>query len=158
MTTVDVDVEASAWTDAVPDAEDVVDRAVQTAMTYADPPPEAANVTVLLADDAAVAALNEQFRGKDGPTNVLSFPSPANPEGHLGDLALAYETCAREAEAQGKPLAAHLTHLVAHGVLHLLGFDHQDDAEAEAMETIERAALAQLGLPDPYAGEDRAHA
>lgn len=158
MTTVDVDVEASAWTDAVSDAEDVVDHAVQAVMAHADVAPETANVTVLLADDAALAALNAQFRGKSGPTNVLSFPSPPNPEGHLGDLALAYETCAREATEQGKPLAAHLAHLVAHGVLHLLGFDHEDDAEAEVMEAAEREALAQLGLPDPYAGEDRTHA
>lgn len=153
MTTVDVDVEASAWTDAVPGAEDLVDRAVQAAMAFADPAPDAANVTILLADDEAVTGLNQQYRGRAGPTNVLSFPSPSNPEGHLGDLALAYETCAREAGEQGKPLAAHLSHLVAHGVLHLLGFDHEDDAGAEVMEAAEREAMARLGLPDPYAHE-----
>ena len=105
---------------------------------------------VLLTDDVAVQALNARFRGKDQPTNVLSFPTPPNPEQHLGDVALAYQTCAREAAEQGKALAAHLQHLVAHGVLHLLGYDHIGDDEAEAMEGLERVVLAGLGVPDPY--------
>lgn len=149
----DVEVEAQAWTEALPDAEDLAAAAVQAAMAVSERPTEMTNLTVLLADDAAVADLNERFRGKTGPTNVLSFPSPANPDGHLGDMALAYETCAREADGQGKTLKAHLSHLVAHGTLHLLGYDHEDDAEAEAMERLERRAMAGLGLPDPYAGD-----
>ena len=84
-------------------------------------------------------------------TNVLSFPAAANPEGHLGDISLAYGVCAREAAEQGKSLSNHLQHLVAHGVLHLLGYDHIEDGDAEVMETLERQILAGLGVPDPYA-------
>jgi len=92
---------------------------------------------VLLTDDETMADLNQRFRGKAGPTNVLSFPAPANPQGHLGDIALAYGVCAREAAEQGKTLEDHLTHLCVHGVLHLLGYDHETDGEAEAMEALE---------------------
>ena len=95
--------------------------------------------------------LNRDFRGKDKPTNVLSFPAPANPEGHLGDIAIAYGVTAREAETAGKSLADHATHLAVHGVLHLLGYDHETDAEAEVMEPLEDAILAELGIADPYA-------
>ena len=108
-------------------------------------------LTVLLTDDVSVRELNARFRGKDSATNVLSFPAPQNPEGHLGDIALAYGVCVREAAEQNKTLAAHLQHLVAHGVLHLVGFDHETEAEAEAMEAQERAILAGLGVSDPYA-------
>jgi len=99
----------------------------------------------------AVADLNQRFRGKAGPTNVLSFPAPANPEAHLGDIALAFGVCAREAAQQGKTLANHVQHLVAHGVLHLVGWDHQTETEAEEMEAMERRILAGFGVPDPYA-------
>lgn len=85
---------------------------------------------------------------------MLSFPAPPNPEGLLGDVALAFGVCAAEAKAQGKPLADHLQHLVAHGVLHLVGYDHQDEAEAEAMEALERRILDSLGVADPYAERD----
>src|SRR6185437_11937225 len=97
-----------------------------------------------------VAALNAAFRGKDAPTNVLSFPAAAG-AAELGDIALAFGVCAREAAEQGKSLAHHLQHLTAHGVLHLLGYDHESDAEAEVMEAKERAILAGLGVADPYA-------
>ncbi|MDB5424371.1 MAG: hypothetical protein JWQ29_1787 [Phenylobacterium sp.] len=119
------------------------------------PPPksrEARGVTLLFTDDPTVADLNARFRQQDKPTNVLSFPAPHNPEHFLGDVALAYGVCAREAAEQGKPLAHHLQHLVAHGVLHLLGYDHEGHDEAEAMEGLERDVLAGLGIPDPYAG------
>lgn len=106
-------------------------------------------VSVLFADDDAVRALNRTFRGKDAPTNVLSFPAPEG-FGALGDIALALETVTREAEAQGKPVRAHATHLLAHGFLHLIGYDHEAEADAERMEARERAILAALGLPDPY--------
>ena len=108
-------------------------------------------VTILFTDDETVRELNQRFRGKDAPTNVLSFPAPENPEGFIGDVALAYGVCEREASEQGKALGDHLQHLVAHGVLHLVGYDHQTDAEAEAMEALEREILAGLGVPDPYA-------
>jgi probable rRNA maturation factor len=108
---------------------------------------------VLLTDDAAVAEINGRFRDKHRPTNVLSFPAPDSARPHLGDLILASGVCAAEAAAQGKTLAAHLTHLTVHGVLHLLGRDHEDDADAEAMEAEERTILATLGVADPYAAE-----
>jgi probable rRNA maturation factor len=110
-------------------------------------------VTVLLTDDAEQQALNREHRRKNKPTNVLSFPAPEFVRPHLGDLSLAFETCAQEAEEQGKPLENHLQHLVAHGVLHLVGWDHEDDAEADAMEALERKVLEGLGVPDPYAEE-----
>jgi probable rRNA maturation factor len=107
-----------------------------------------------LTDDAAIRALNNRWRGLDKPTNVLSFPAPAALQGdspvHLGDIAIAYETVAREAESEGKPLAHHLSHLAVHGFLHLLGYDHESEPEAEAMEQQERAILARLRIPDPY--------
>jgi probable rRNA maturation factor len=115
-------------------------------------------LTVLLCDDEAVAELNQRFRHKQGPTNVLSFPAAVSARPHIGDVALAYGVCAREAEDQGKTLQDHLTHLVAHGVLHLLGYDHMTDAEAEEMEALERRILSGLGAPDPYASETAAHA
>jgi probable rRNA maturation factor len=111
-------------------------------------------VSLLLGDDASIAALNKEFRGKEGPTNVLSFPPAQAGEGadrFLGDIALAAETIAVEAEFQGKRFDNHAAHLVVHGFLHLLGYDHDDPAKAEAMEARERAILASLGIEDPYA-------
>ncbi|MGE0742968.1 MAG: rRNA maturation RNase YbeY [Hyphomonadaceae bacterium] len=111
-------------------------------------------VSLLLGDDSAIAALNAQFRGKQGPTNVLSFPPAFAGEGgddFLGDIALAAETIAAEAEFQGKRFENHAAHLVVHGFLHLLGYDHMEPAEAEAMEARERAIVASLGIDDPYA-------
>ncbi len=105
---------------------------------------------MLLSDDQAVRDLNARFRNKDKPTNVLSFPAAESAAPHLGDVVLAYGVCSAEAETQGKSLSDHLTHLVVHGVLHLLGRDHEDDAEAEEMEGEERAILADLGVLDPY--------
>lgn len=109
-------------------------------------------VSVLLGDDAALRALNKQWRGKDKATNVLSFPAAADGD-QLGDIALAAETVAAEAVAQGKSFEAHMTHLLVHGLLHLLGYDHEQDAEAEIMEGRERMILAGLGISDPYAAE-----
>ena len=104
---------------------------------------------VLLSDDATVRALNARFRGLDRPTNVLSFPAPPR-EGYPGDVALAFETCAAEAVRDGKTLEDHAVHLVLHGVLHLNGMDHIKEDEAEAMEALEREALAAAGIADPY--------
>lgn len=106
-------------------------------------------VVVLLTDDDTVHALNKRFRNQDKPTNVLSFPAPES-ENYPGDVALAYETCAREAEAAGKSLADHAVHLVLHGVLHLNGYDHQEEGEAAEMEALESAILTGLGISDPY--------
>ena len=104
---------------------------------------------VLLTDNAAVQALNSSFRGKDSPTNVLSFPAPEN-EDYPGDIALAFEICAQEAETAGKSLLFHTIHLILHGVLHLNGFDHQQEDEADAMEAMEIALLASQGISNPY--------
>ena len=128
------------------------------------PSAPAVEISVRLTSDAEVHTLNKQFRHKDAPTNVLSFPmvqpdlldtvgqNSDDGEVLLGDIVLAYETCAREAEEKGVTLATHTTHLIVHGTLHLLGYDHVGaDAAAEAMEAIEIAALASLGIADPYA-------
>jgi probable rRNA maturation factor len=147
---IEIEVEADAWTGALAEAETVVSRAAQAALGTVE-----GDVVVLLTDDEAVRDLNARFRDKDKPTNVLSFPAPESAAPHLGDVVLAYGVCAAEAEAQGKTLSDHLSHLVVHGVLHLLGRDHEDDAEAEEMEAEEREILAGLGVADPYAaGQD----
>ena len=111
--------------------------------------PRLGAAAVLLADDAAIQDLNARFRGEDKPTNVLSFPA-ADAEGYPGDVALAFETCASEALRDGKALSDHAVHLVLHGVLHLNGLDHMEEDAAEAMEALERAALASVGISDPY--------
>ena len=148
---IEVEVEDEAWTRDVVDVEAVVQRAAAAA--FAHPPMSdagAVNLTVLLTDDTTVRELNARFRGKDAATNVLSFPAPQSASPHLGDVALADGVCAREARVQGKTLADHLTHLVVHGALHLLGYDHAVDAEAEVMEGLESTVLAAMGVADPY--------
>lgn len=111
-------------------------------------------VSLLLGDDVSIGELNKQFRGKNGPTNVLSFP-PAVGEvsepGFLGDIALAAETIVEEANFQGKRFENHAAHLVVHGFLHLVGYDHEKPADAEVMEARERVILASIGIEDPYA-------
>jgi len=150
---IDVEVENPAWTAELPDAEALALAAALAALSRREAG-SVPGVTILLTDDETVRDLNARFRGQDKPTNVLSFPAPANPEHFLGDIALAFGVCAREAAEQRKPIGDHLQHLVAHGVLHLLGYDHMSDGEAEAMEGLERIILAGLGVPDPYkAGE-----
>jgi probable rRNA maturation factor len=127
--------------------------------------PSVVEISVKLSDDAEVQTLNAAYRGKDKPTNVLSFPMVQpdlldavnigdDGETLLGDVILAHETCAREAEDKGISLVDHATHLIVHGTLHLVGYDHENDAEAEAMEGIETRALASLGLADPYGDRD----
>ncbi len=146
---IEVEVEDEAWTAALPDVEDLADRAATAALGAVE-----GDVVILLTDDAAVQDLNARFRDKDRPTNVLSFPAAESAFPHLGDLVLASGVCAAEAEAQGKSLSDHLSHLVVHGVLHLLGRDHEDDAEAEQMEGEERTILAGIGISDPYRARD----
>lgn len=146
--TVDVEIEADDWTGALPEVEAVVARAAVAALGTIE-----GEVVILLTDDAAVQALNARFRDRDRPTNVLSFPAAESAAPHLGDIVLAHGVCVAEARVQGKTLADHLSHLVVHGVLHLLGRDHEIDAEAEEMEGEERAILAALGVADPYRSE-----
>jgi len=148
MISVEVEVEDEAWSEALSDVEPLATRAAIAALGAA-----AGTVAILLTDDDTVRDLNVRFRGKDRPTNVLSFPAapmPGTKLPPLGDIVLAFGTCAAEAATQGKTLRDHLAHLVVHGVLHLLGRDHEDDAEAEAMEAEERSILAGLGIADPY--------
>ncbi|WP_303697304.1 rRNA maturation RNase YbeY [Brevundimonas naejangsanensis] len=148
---IEVEIDSEGWTQAMPEAAAVVERAAAAALGTIE-----GDVVVLLADDAAVQDLNARFRDKDRPTNVLSFPAAESAFPHLGDVVLGYAYCAAEATAQGKTLSDHLSHLVVHGVLHLLGRDHEDDAEAEEMEAEEREILAELGVADPYAAENGA--
>jgi len=157
MIAVHVEVEAEGW-ERLPDPEGLFRRAVEAASRAAPALAEAARrqaeLALLLSDDARMRALNARYRAKDAPTNVLSFPPAPVPGAEagrfLGDVVLAYETVAREAEEAGKPLADHAAHLALHGVLHLVGYDHETEEEAEAMEGVERAALRSLGIPDPY--------
>lgn len=121
-------------------------------------PIERLEISVVLADDAIVQGLNRDYRGMDKPTNVLSFASldedsPLAPDGPilLGDVIVAFETVKREAAEENKPLEEHLSHLIVHGVLHLLGYDHQEEDEAETMEALEREILGRLGIKDPHA-------
>jgi probable rRNA maturation factor len=157
--TVDVLIEATQW-EALPTAETIVRAAIAGAAKARPVQIGGAEVSVLLCDDAAIAALNVRWRGHEGPTNVLSFPAPP-PRGEgvargadrptpLGDIVIAYETVAREAADHGKPLPDHLAHLAVHGFLHLLGYDHELEGEAERMERLERDILAEIGIPDPY--------
>jgi probable rRNA maturation factor len=149
MIAIDLQVEEAAWFERLPQIERLLAEAAAAveAEGAAD---------ILLTTDEGVRRLNARFRGKDKPTNVLSFPAPANPFGQLGDVALALGVCEREAREQHKPLADHVRHLLVHGLLHLLGYDHEAEADAEAMESLERTLLERLGVPDPYeAGHDR---
>ncbi len=148
---IEIEIEDEAWTAALPGAAATAERAAAAALGSVE-----ADVVVLLTHDAAVQDLNARFRGRDRPTNVLSFPAAESAAPHLGDLVLAFGVCAAEAEAQGKSLADHLSHLTVHGVLHLLGRDHEDEAEAEEMEAEERSILASLGVADPYRGDAEA--
>jgi probable rRNA maturation factor len=149
-----IDIADDAWA-RVADLEQLTDRAIAAALEHARADKNV-EISVLFASDAEAARLNTEWRRKDYPPNILSFPAPKQqdvPGGEprpLGDLILAAGTVAREADEQGKPLKSHLTHLIVHGTLHLLGFDHVEEREAERMEAAEIAILAALGVPDPY--------
>jgi probable rRNA maturation factor len=146
---IEVTKEAVAWKQ-LDSAETIVRSAV--AAVLADAGVHRGEVSVVLCDDARIRELNRIWRGKDESTNVLSFPankSARNPVLHFGDIVLAYETLVREAEAEGKTIEAHLSHLGVHGMLHLLGEDHENDCDAEVMEERERRILARLGISDP---------
>ncbi len=165
---VEVILEDDRW--QVAGIEALADRAARAVLAQLGLAPRGFEIALLAASDARVAALNADFRGKPRPTNVLSWPSaeraaaaeggvPALPvpggdlPESLGDIALAWETCAREAVEAGRPLADHLTHLVVHASLHLFGYDHARDGDATLMEDLERKILARLGVADPYGEE-----
>jgi probable rRNA maturation factor len=153
---VDVLVQSPLWDDQ-PSAAQIVESAIAAAAAQIAALP--GEVAVLLADDESIRALNRDWRKIDKPTNVLSFPAPraagtALP--HLGDIVIAYETVARESAEEGKAFAHHLAHLAVHGFLHLMGYDHGTDSDAEAMERLETAILARLDVPDPYFARDLA--
>ncbi|MEM9682494.1 MAG: rRNA maturation RNase YbeY [Pseudomonadota bacterium] len=154
--TVDVTISDAAWTAQLPEAAAMAREASRAAWRAVAPAgADGAELSLLLADDAAVRDLNRAHRGQDRPTNVLSFSlgTPSSPDGVptlLGDVVLASGVVSREAKDQGKPLAAHFRHLVVHGVLHLAGFDHETRPDADAMEALEVEILAGLGVSDPY--------
>lgn len=145
---VDIRIATAGWRAALPEAAALLRRAVRAALKAELPAQAETGLSILLTDDAEMRKLNAGWRAKDKPTNVLSFPDET--PGTLGDVALAYETCAAEARAQGKTLGAHLAHLVVHGTLHLLGWDHETVPEALAMEARERRVLRRLRIADPY--------
>jgi probable rRNA maturation factor len=148
---------ADCW-QAEPDAETVIHRAIAIAAEMVDADIGETELAIMLTDDAGIRTLNSNWRGIDKPTNVLSFPAlqPSGPRGAddaprmLGDIAIAYETTRSEADEEQKPFDHHLSHLAVHGFLHLIGYDHEKDDDAEAMEALEREILSQLGIPDPY--------
>jgi probable rRNA maturation factor len=148
------------WRAELPDAQAVIETATEAALAGAPGHLDgvaAVEVSVMLADDETMRGLNSRYRGIDKPTNVLSFPIGAadpTPGGEpvlLGDVVLGLETVQKEALAAAKPMAHHVSHLVVHGVLHLLGYDHENDGDAAEMESLETAILARLNIPDPYA-------
>ncbi|WP_315767733.1 MULTISPECIES: rRNA maturation RNase YbeY [unclassified Bradyrhizobium] len=162
LPTTEVIVAADCWQEQ-PEAEAIIQRAIVAAAETVDADVGEAEIAVMLTDDAGIRTLNSNWRGIDKPTNVLSFPAlqPTGPRDEddaprmLGDIAIAYETMRREADEEQKPFDHHLSHLTVHGFLHLIGYDHETDEEAQEMETLEREILAQLGIPDPYADRER---
>ena len=152
---------ADCW-QAEPDAEAVVHRAIAAAAETVNADTGDAELAVMLTDDSGIRTLNGNWRGIDKPTNVLSFPAlqqtgPCGPDEAprmLGDIAIAYQTTRKEADDEGKPFDHHLSHLAVHCFLHLVGYDHEKDDDAEIMESLEQRILAQLGIPNPYADRD----
>jgi probable rRNA maturation factor len=160
---VEMRVTSEAWNDLIQDAEPWARRILRETLIGAGARAKIVQgcaLSLLFADDAEIRALNRRFRGKDKPTNVLSFPAAAAPSGEaierLGDIAFALQTVRAEAAAGGRPFGHHLTHLLVHGILHLLGHDHETDEEARRMSGTEIAVLSKLGLPDPYAAHREA--
>lgn len=157
---IDISVDTGQW----PDEAALISLAANAAEAVAaeiDVDFSDREVSLLFTDDSRIGQLNADWRGKAKPTNVLSFPAPQLPQGEpgsarstLGDIAFGYETVAREAADAGLTMADHITHLFVHGLLHLLGHDHEDDVAADAMEGLETAILARLGVADPYAGSE----
>ncbi len=158
MTVIDVVIESEEW-DTHPGLDALIETSIRAALAGAAVTTlPGAEIAVLLTDDEGIAALNGRWRGKPAPTNVLSWPAVApallSLSPMIGDIALAYETVAREAAAEGKTFADHVAHLAVHGALHLAGHDHEIPADAEIMEGLERRILAGLGIADPYASPE----
>ena len=159
---IDIAEPCAQWRGRLPEVERLCNEAARAALARAGGTPRSTELSIVLGDDALVHALNRQWRGQDKPTNVLSFPIapmmlPSDAPRLLGDVVLAFETVAAEAAAQRKPLAHHLSHLVVHGVLHLMGYDHEAAGEAVRMEALEVAVLSELGVPDPYRVAEASH-
>ena len=157
-TAIAVQVEDPRWRRRLPEVVRLVRRAARAGLTGRRESARA-ELSIMLTDDARVQVLNRDYRRKDAPTNVLSFPAETvTPDGIvvLGDVVLAFETSVTEAKAQAKTLRAHLSHLVVHGILHLLGHDHVRARDAERMEALERKILAKLAIADPYVLRSRA--
>ena len=161
--TIDCVIEDQRWADV--GFEAIAEIASDAALTRLGLEQSVFEISILACDDARIANLNGDFRDKAKPTNVLSWPSEERaamtpgkmpvmpqpgPDSEIGDIAIAFDTCAREAEDQGKPFQDHVTHLIVHGTLHLLGFDHENEPDAALMEGLETEILGNLGLPDPY--------
>ena len=152
---------ADCW-QTEPDVESVIHRAINATAEIAGVDVGDAELAVMLTDDSGIRTLNNNWRGIDKPTNVLSFPAlqptgtatPSDVPRMLGDIAIAYETTRKEADDEQKPFDHHLSHLAVHGFLHLIGHDHENDDDAEAMEGLEQEILAHLGIPDPYTDRD----
>jgi probable rRNA maturation factor len=155
MIDIDIAIEAGAWP-AEDELAALAAPTVEAVLAELDlKSADAAELSLLFTDDAHIAELNRGWRGKDKPTNVLSFPAfeiaPGDPlPAMLGDIVVAFETISSEAALEEKPFEHHLRHLIVHGMLHLLGYDHETDEEAEEMEALERRILAGLAIPDPY--------
>lgn len=151
---IDIAVEAGDWPDESV-LGDKAERACTATFAELGIEPSQSELSLVFTDDASIQDLNREWRGKDKATNVLSFPAfevslvDALPP-MLGDVILAFETVSREAALEDKPFEHHLTHLLVHGLLHLLGYDHENDADAEEMEGLERKILERLSVPDPY--------
>jgi len=164
MPAAEIMIVADCW-NAEAEAEAVIFRAIEAAASHVDADTGDAELAIMLTDDAGIQTLNRNWRGLDKATNVLSFPAVQPPSGHepddvdaprmLGDIAIAYQTTRREADEEEKTFENHLSHLAIHGFLHLVGYDHEKDGEAETMEALEREILATLGIADPYADQDR---
>ncbi len=155
---VDLVLEEPGWGEALPGLDRIAETAARTGLAEAGADPALWQISLLACSDDRIAALNAAFRGREGPTDVLSFPAfapplptpPAGARTHLGDVALALATTRRDAEMSGRPLKDHATHLIIHACLHLLGHDHDTESAADIMEGIEIRALARLGIADPY--------
>jgi probable rRNA maturation factor len=145
---IEIVVEDRCWRGIAKDLPTQIRRAAKLTLSHGKTGAPRPELTILLTSDERVRTLNRQYRGKDKVTNVLSFPAVA--DAYLGDIAIAYGVTAGEAEKAGKPPEHHVLHLVVHGVLHLLGYDHEAPKEAEAMESLETDILAHMGIPDPY--------
>jgi len=154
LPSIDILIESALW-NGEPEYSTILRQAIAAAARKASSKP--AELAIVLTDDSAIRALNRKWRGRDEPTNVLSFPAGSaravtDQAAHLGDIVIAYETSAREASGERKSFAQHLAHLAVHGYLHLLGFDHETEAEAAAMEGLEAEILSQLGVANSHCG------